>query len=156
MDNRYLIANYIHCGQETPRVIPEGVDIFDIQEKVIAHVLRSEEEKKAIESAPKIIDPAQQLVATALQGYLHHPELDRRELVGLIGFLSQPLPRVYGKRLKVLYKAFVDTKDINELIGGIRKLRDESGKEERKFSQKTSQPLKKEDLHLICFDYLSA
>jgi hypothetical protein len=102
LDNRYLIANYIHCGQETPRVIPEGVDIFEIQEKVIAHILRSEEEKKALESAPKIVDPAQQLVATALQGFLHHPELDRRELVKLIGFLSQPLPRVYGKRLKVL------------------------------------------------------
>jgi len=156
LDNRYLIANYIHCGQETPRVIPSGIDIFDIQEKVIAHVLRSEEEKKAIESAPKIIDPAQQLVATALQGYLNHPELDRRELVGLIGFLSQPLPRVYGKRLKVLYKAYVDAKDIKELVDEIKKLRDESGKEERKFSQKSSQPLKKEDLHLICFDYLSA
>jgi SNF2 family DNA or RNA helicase len=156
LDNRYLIANYIHCGQETPRVIPSGIDIFEIQEKVVAHVLRSEEERKAIESAPKIVDPAQQLVATALQGYLNHPELDRRELVGLIGFLSQPLPRVYGKRLKVLYKAYVDAKDIKELVDEIKKLRDESGKEERKFSQKTSQPLKKEDLHLICFDYLSA
>lgn len=95
-------------------------------------------------------------MATALQGFLHHPELDRRELVGLIGFLSQPLPRVYGKRLKVLYRAHVNAKNIKELVDEINKLRDESGKEERKFSQKTSQPLKKEDLRLICFDYLSA
>jgi hypothetical protein len=156
LDNRYLVANYIHCGQETARVIPSGIDIFDIQEKVIAHILQSEEEKKAIESAPKIVDPAQQLVATVLQEYLNHPELYRKELVGLIGFLSQPLPRIYGKKLKERYKAFSDTKDINKLVEEVRKLREESGKEETKFSQKISQPIKKEDLHLICFEYLSA
>jgi hypothetical protein len=115
-----------------------------------------EEEKRAIESAPKIVDPAQQLVGTVLQEYLHHPELDRKELVSLMGFLSQPLPRIYGKRLREQYKAFSDTKDINRLVEEVRKLRDESGKEETKFSQRTSRPLKKEDLHLICFDYLSA
>jgi len=87
---------------------------------------------------------------------LHHPELDRRDLVGLIKFLSQPLPRIYAKRIKDSYKVFIDAKDIRGLIDEIRKIKIDSGKEETKISQKTSQPLKKEDLHLICFDYLSA
>jgi SNF2 family DNA or RNA helicase len=155
IDNRYLIANYIHCEIETPRVIPEGVDIFSVQEKVIENILRSEEEKKAIESAPKIVDPAQQLVATTLQEYLNHPEMNRKELVDLIGFLSQPLPRIYGKELRDFYKGFSEDRDIGKLVDGVKKLKIESGKEERASSQKTSQPLRREDLHLICFDYLS-
>jgi TRAP-type C4-dicarboxylate transport system substrate-binding protein len=80
-------------------VIPEGVDIFSIQEKTIENILQSEEEKKAIEAAPKIVDPAQQLVATAIQEYLHHPEMDRNELISLIGFISRPLPRIYGRKI---------------------------------------------------------
>jgi hypothetical protein len=155
MDNRYLIANYIHCEKETPRVIPDGVGIFGIQEKVIEHILKSEEEKKAIESAPKIIDPAQQLVATAIQDYLHHPEMDRNDLVNLIAFLSQPLPRIYGKKLREFYKEFSGNKDIAGLVENVKKIRLESGKEEEVPAQKRPQTLKKEDLHLICFDYLS-
>jgi len=156
MDNRYLIANYIHCEKETPRVIPDGVDIFAIQEKVIEHILKSEEEKKAIEAAPKIIDPAQQLVATAIQEYLHHPQMDRNELVNLIGFLSQPLPRIYGKKLREFYKEFSGNKDIAGLVEKVKKIKMESGKEEEVPAQKRPQALEKEDLHLICFDYLSA
>jgi hypothetical protein len=66
------------------------------------------------------------------------------------------MPRIYGKKLKEQYKAFSDTKDINRLFEEVRKLKGESGKEEMKISQKTSLSLKKEDLHLICFNYLSA
>jgi hypothetical protein len=126
MDNRYLIANYIHCEKETPRVIPDGVDIFAIQEKVIEHILKSEEEKKAIEAAPKIVDPAQQLVATTLQGYLNHPEMNRRDLVDLIEFLSQPMPRIYGKKLRELYKNFSEDKNIAKLAEEVKKI--ENGK----------------------------
>jgi SNF2 family DNA or RNA helicase len=156
MDNRYLIANYIHCEKETARVIPEGVDIFAIQEKVIEHILKSEEEKKAIEAAPKIVDPTQQLVATAIQEFLHHPEMDRNELVSLISFLSRPLPRIYGRKLREFYKEFSANKDISGLVEKVKKIKIESGREEEVPAQKWPQALRKEDLHLICFDYLSA
>jgi hypothetical protein len=156
MDNRYLIANYIHCEEETPRVIPDGIDIFAIQEKVIEHILRSEEEKKAIEAAPKIVDPSQQLVAAVLQDFLNHPEMDRKELVSLISFISHPLPRIYGRQLREFYKEFSKNKDIAGLVEQVKKIKMESGKVEKAPAQKRPQALKKEDLHLICFDYLSA
>ena len=156
MDNRYLIANYIHCEKETPRVIPDGVDIFAIQEKAIEHILKSEEEKKAIEAAPKIVDPAQQLVATAIQEYLNHPEMDRNELVSLISFISRPLPRIYGRKLREFYKEFSGNKDIAGLVEKVKKIKIESGKDEEIPAQKRPQALRKDDLHLICFDYLSA
>lgn len=156
MDNRYLIANYIHCEKGTPRVIPDGVDVFAIQEKVIEHILKSEEDKKAIEAAPKIVDPAQQLVATAIQEYLNHPEMDRNELVSLISFISRPLPRIYGRKLREFYKEFSGNKDIAGLVEKVKKIKIESGKNEEIPAPKRPQALKKEDLHLICFDYLSA
>ncbi len=156
MDNRYLIANYIHCEKETPRVIPDGFDIFAIQKKVIEHILKSEEEKKAIEAAPKIVDPAQQLVATALQEYLNHPEMDRVELISLISFISRPLPRIYGRKLREFYNDFSGNKDIAGLVEKVKKIKMESGKDEEVPAQKRPQALRKEDLHLICFDYLSA
>jgi Helicase conserved C-terminal domain len=156
MDNRYLIANYIHCEKETSRVIPDDVDIFEIQERIIEHILKSEKEKVAIEAAPKIVDPAQQLVATAIQEYLHHPEMDRNELVNLISFISRPLPRIYGRKLREFYKEFSGNKDIVGLVEKVNKIRMESGKVEEIPAQKRPQALKKEDLHLICFDYLSA
>jgi hypothetical protein len=156
MDNRYLIANYIHCEKETPRVIPDGFDIFAIQEKVIEHILKSEEEKKAIEAAPKIVDPAQQLVATAIQEYLNHPEMDRNELISLITFISRPLPRIYGRELREFYKEFSGNKDIAGLVEKVKKIKMESGKDEEVPLQKRPKALRKDDLHLICFDYLSA
>ena len=156
MDNRYLVANYIHCEKETPRVIPDGVDIFAIQEKVIEHILKSEEEKKAIEAAPKIVDPSQQLVATAIQEYLNHPEMDRNELISLISFISRPLPRIYGRKLREFYKEFSGNKDIAGLVEKVKKIKIESGKNEEIPAPKRPQALRKEDLHLICFDYLSA
>ena len=38
LDNRYLIANLIACAEDTPRVVGDA-DVFEIQEKVIEHIL---------------------------------------------------------------------------------------------------------------------
>ena len=58
-DNRYWIANLIQCRPETPRYVPaEGVDIFEILERVMDEIVRSSQEQQAIEAAPKQIDPA--------------------------------------------------------------------------------------------------
>jgi hypothetical protein len=81
--------------------------------------------------------------------------MDRNDLVNLIAFLSQPLPRIYGKKLREFYKEFSGNKDIAGLVENVKKIRLESGKEEEVPAQKRPQTLKKEDLHLICFDYLS-
>ena len=53
--------------------------VFALQEEVITDILKSVAEKQALEVAPRTIDPVQQTVATALQGYLNHPNVDRIE-----------------------------------------------------------------------------
>jgi hypothetical protein len=79
IDNRYLIANLVACDRDTPRVVDPDLfrSVFDLQEKVIANILSSVEEQKAREAAPRSIDPIQQTVATMVQGFLSHPDVDR-------------------------------------------------------------------------------
>ena len=96
IDNRYVLANLIACNRNTPRVVdPEVFDsVFDLQEKVIEDILRSFQEQQALEVAPRSVDPIQQTVATALQGYLNHPDVDRRQAIGALRFLNQPMLKV--------------------------------------------------------------
>lgn len=74
-DNRYVITNHIQCQPDTPRVVPTDgeVNIFQLQEKVIASIVQSSIEQVAVEEAPRLLDPIQQTIATTLRGYIHHP-----------------------------------------------------------------------------------
>ena len=66
----------------TPRYVPaDGVDILEVQERVINDILRSAQEQQAIEAAPKQIDPIQQTVITALRGNLRGAGVDRRQVI---------------------------------------------------------------------------
>jgi hypothetical protein len=69
-DNRYVLTNLIQCQPDTPRLVPvEGeVDIFALQEQVIASIVQSSIEQVAVEEAPKQLDHIQQTIATVLRG----------------------------------------------------------------------------------------
>ena len=49
-DNRYVITNLIQCQPDIPRVVPfeTEVDIFALQEKVIASIVQSSAEQVAV------------------------------------------------------------------------------------------------------------
>ena len=68
VDNRYLIANLIACEKDTPRAIDLEVSraVFALQERVIEDILRSVEEQRALEVAPRSVDPIQQTLATVI------------------------------------------------------------------------------------------
>ncbi|MER3422601.1 MAG: helicase, partial [Nitrospiraceae bacterium] len=126
VDNRYLIANLIACNPDTPRVVAD-YDVFELQEKVIEDILRSHQRRQALEAAPKVIDPIQQTVATAIQGYLQHPEVDRRQALDAIRYLNQPLPGVQVKELRKAFKVFLDEQDIRTLLQAVLSMRDRYG-----------------------------
>jgi hypothetical protein len=121
IDNRYVIANLIACDRDTPRVVDLELfhTVLDLQEKVIADILQSAQEQRALEVAPRAVDPLQQTVATALQGYLHHPEVDRRRTIEAIRFLHQPLLAVQVRHLRLAYRRFQAEGDVPALIIGI-------------------------------------
>jgi hypothetical protein len=160
IDNRYIIANTIACDRDTIRVIdPEMFrSVFDLQEKVIEETVRSFEEQRALESAPRSVDPIQQTVATVLQGYLNHPDVDRRHTIEIIRFLNQPMLAVQVRDLRQAYKEFQRMGDIKTLLNTIDDFRNKFGTQETNSSNGKPGPFKKlnrEDLRLICFDIVT-
>ncbi len=151
LENRFLIANLIACSQDTPRVVGD-VDVFRIQEKVIAHILSRTLEQQAIEEAPKTLDPAQQAVATLLRGYMNHPDVDRQDVRLLIKGISMPLRNVHLKALRAAFQEFNRTNDLPQMIAALRSMPmvDVSSTTGRP----ASRVLAREDLHLVCFDFV--
>ncbi len=160
LDNRYLIANLIACDRDTPRVVDPQVQaqVFDLQERVVGDILAGFREQQALKAAPKTVDPIQQTVATAVQGYLNHPDIDRRRAIEAIRFLNQPMLTVQVRQLRQIYKGFQGGGDMGVLLKGIEDLRVEFGTAPSPSGQETCsgvERLDRSDLRLICFDVVS-
>ena len=132
--------------------------VFNLQEKVIEDIVRSVQEQQALEVAPRSVDPIQQTVATALQGYLNHPDVDRRQAIEAIRFLNQPMLKVQVDTLRKAYKDFSGKRDVKAILAAVEELRERFGEQ-----QATAHPARsaqgslvsREDLKLICFDFIS-
>jgi superfamily II DNA or RNA helicase len=161
-DNRYLITNLIQCQPDTPRVVPAGgeVNIFALQEKVIASIVQSSVEQVAVEEAPKILDPIQQTIATTLRGYINNPLVSRKEVIAAIQTLTGPQPGVYIKTLRKAYEEFVANSQVESLLAAVQDLESSSTPTpvrditSASNSEESSTPVSREDLRLICFDYV--
>jgi superfamily II DNA or RNA helicase len=161
LDNRYLIANLIACERDTPRMVDPGIyrQIFDLQERVIENILEGIQEQRALEVAPRTVDPLQQSLATVIQGYINNPDVDRRRAITAIRFLNQPMLSVQIRELRKSYKEFQITNNIGELLGAIDRLREQFGdtQENKKNSAlKSATQLRREDLRLICFEVVTS
>jgi hypothetical protein len=158
-DNRFVITNLIQCQPDTLRVVPAPgeVDIFALQEKVIASIVKSSIEQVAVEEAPKILDPIQQTIATTLRGYINSPQISRKEIIAAIQKLNEPQPNVYIKTLRKAYEDFSGSNNVSSLLGIINSLEivnpvlTPSIANDTESQDKT---VKREDLRLICFDYI--
>ncbi|MBI3325246.1 MAG: hypothetical protein HYZ81_00880, partial [Nitrospinae bacterium] len=160
IDNRYIVANLIACNRDTPRVVdPEMFrSVFDLQEKVIEDILRSFEEQKALEMAPRSVDPIQQTVTTVLQGYMNHPDIERRRAIEVIRFLNQPMLGVQVRELREAYRNFQRKADIKALLSAVEELRKKFGAQQANSHGAGANPigrLSREDLRLICFDLVT-
>ena len=154
-DNRYRITKLIQCQPDTARVVPSSlqVDIFALQEKVIASILQSSIEQVAIEEAPKLLDPIQQTIATVLRGYVNQPNFNRKEVIAALQKLNSPQPRVYVKALRKAFEVFKTNKNVQELLTTVQSIGADL-QEEKKEQEERKSPLTREDLKLICFAYI--
>jgi len=160
LDNRYLIANLIACDQDTPRIVDPEIygQIFDLQERAIGDIITSFQEQQALEAAPKTIDPIQQTVATAVQGYINHPDVNRQEALEAIRFLNQPMMTVQVKQLRTAYKEFQADGAIEGLLQVANALREKYAAQATAQVPSGNGPLariSRDDLRLICFDVVS-
>lgn len=150
-DNRFTIASLISCAPDTPRFLGEA-DVFAIQEKVKADILRSIQNQVALEAAPKIIDPIQQTISTILRAYLNNPNLNRSQVRKALRVLGQPLIGSMIRKLKMAYEIYQSEQNETLLLESVLK----SGDVENIESQ-IAQPIRQlttDDLYLICWEYI--
>jgi len=152
LDNRFLITNLIACSPDTPRVIGDA-DVFAAQEKVIADILASVQEQQALEAAPKVLDPLQQTVITLLRTYLNSPAVKRSDVREAMQRLREPMTHTAVRELRTAYGLFQRDQDVHGLVAFVCNLvQPESdqttGPDERHLA------LSREDLHLVCFDFV--
>lgn len=152
LDNRYLIANLIACDKDTPRVVGD-YDVFGIQEKIIENILQTHQEQRGMQAVPKVVDPAQQVIATSLQGYLNHPDVSRQKIIQAIRFLNKPLSSPLVKELKRHHTEFLKNSDIASFIRNICSMADTYGSAETGGPDSLPE-LRREHLRLICFDHV--
>jgi hypothetical protein len=153
VDNRFLIAHLISCLPETDRVIGD-YNVFEIQEKIIDHILETHHEKVALEAVPKVIDPIQQTLATVIQGYLNHPDVGRKEALEALKYLNQPMAGTQVKELRMIHREFQKNMTPKILIEKINKMHEKYGMISLESGSTERIDLIREDLKLICFDYL--
>ncbi len=151
-DNRLLITNLIACSQDTPRIVGD-CDLFNVQEKVIEDIVQSVQEQQAVAAAPQVLDPIQQNVITLLRSYLNSPAISRQEVRSAMRKLSQPMAQVAIRELRSAYTAFSQHQDIHQLVNAVPASATSETEQENHNIQR-SVSLKREDLHLVCFDYV--
>ncbi|HKV60192.1 MAG TPA: DEAD/DEAH box helicase, partial [Ktedonobacteraceae bacterium] len=155
-DNRFVITNLVQCQPDTPRVVPfDGeVNIFALQEKVIASIVQSSIEQVAVEEAPKLLDPIQQTIATILSGYINSPAISRKEIIAAIQQLNVPQPGVYIKTLRKAYDVYLTNTRIDELLSAVQSIARHNAPPATTTNPESKSIMRREDLKLVCFDYV--
>ena len=160
IDNRYQIMQLIACRPDTPRFPPpyHEVDVFDIQEKVIANILGAVEQQEAAALVNKPVAEEQNIVAQILQTQLNNPAFNRAELRDLRKFLKQPLVGAAIQQLRKAVAAYGATSDPQELVDVVRALAQQQGEIAPASNGTPAAPerIKREQLTLICYEYIYA
>ncbi len=150
-DNRYTISSLIACAPDTPRFLGEA-DVFGIQEKVKADILRSIQTQAAMSEAPKIIDNIQQTISTVLQANLNNPVLNRKQILQALKALRLPMILSHIHLLKSAYEHYQVNRKEEDLL---KKVLEISKEPDELTETRTNKPqITANDLHLICWEYI--
>jgi superfamily II DNA or RNA helicase len=151
-ENRFEIARLIACPPEEPRYIGEQ-DVFLLQDRVIDHILAAEREAEARAAAPTTVDPVQQTVSETVKECIRRRTVDRERAKACLAFLGQPMGKALHARLRTLYEEWRTNGDDTALVEALHVMSEQFGKATT--SPRPSKRLVREDLELICYEYLS-
>lgn len=85
--------------------------------------------------------------------YLNHPEVQRRDIMLVLRLLGEPMSHTVVRELRRSYEKFQQDQDIRAFIGFFAlRLNEEPSAPAP--GPAASAPLSREDLHLICFDFV--
>jgi hypothetical protein len=152
LENRFEIAQLIACLPDEPRYISDQ-DVFLLQERVIEHILGTEREVEAKSAAAAAVDPIQQTLTEVVKDGIRRRSVDRERAKICLAFLSQPAGRALHTRLKGVYDAWTHGRADQALIDEVASLAQHFGKDPSRAAGVSR--LRREDLELICFEYVS-
>ncbi|MGH7176743.1 MAG: helicase-related protein [Tepidisphaeraceae bacterium] len=151
-DNRFQIAQLIGCRPDEPRFIGDQ-DVFDLQERVIQGILKEDQTAAAKAIIASTPEQVQLGLAEDLKGAMRRGTVDRATARQAIQFLDQPAGKALLARLRDVRSAFADHKDDQRLADDLLALADEYRKPSG--NEAWSAKITRDNLHLICFEYLS-
>ena len=103
--------------------------------------------------APTAVDPIQQTISEIIKDSIRRRSVDREEAKTCITFLGQPMGRALHTKLKAAYDEWNTDKNDTTLVAEVMSLEQQFGKERAK--QSSVKLLSREELELICFEYVS-
>ncbi|HSN78071.1 MAG TPA: helicase-related protein, partial [Anaerolineae bacterium] len=159
VDNRYQIMQLIACGPETPRFPPpyDEIDVYRLQGEVIDAIVAGLEQQQAAAIVDKPVAEEQNIASQILRQHLNSPGLDRAELKQLRAFLKQPLVGAAVTRLRQALQAYSAGGDLRPLLETVRELHARQAPAEPVPSAgRALRPIAREDLHLVCFEYVAS
>lgn len=157
IDNRYQIVQLIACAPETPRYPPpyDAIDIYDVQERVLRDIVGQAEEQQGAALVAKPVAEEQMTASHILREHLNDPALNRDEVRELRKFLKEPLVGASVQVLRRALKSFTATSDVLPLLTIVREIaRQQSVMREGAPSYAATRGLRREDLHLVCYEYI--
>ena len=152
MENRYEVAQLIACQPDEARYIGDQ-DVFDLQEKVIEHILSAQREVEAKAAAPTTVDPIQQTVAEELKDALRRQTVDRDLAKNCLRFLGQSMGRSLHVKLRGVYQTWRESRDDTVLLAAVAVMADEFSKDRP--ADEAIGATSREDLDLVCFEYVT-
>lgn len=150
-ENRYEIAQLISCLPDEPRYIGDQ-DVFALQDKVVEHILAADQEAEARAAAPTAVDPIQQTVSEGIKDAIRRRSVDREKAKACISFLGQPMGRSLHSKLKTAYESWKGSGNDASLVEAVVALAEQFGKQ---LEEAPVKRLQREDLELICFEYVT-
>jgi hypothetical protein len=87
---------------------------------------------------------------------MNNPTVSRKEIIAAIQILNGPQPGVYIKTLRKAFETFTTNSQIDELLEAVKSIGTEVEPtvNSNAANEESKSPVKREDLKLICFDYV--
>jgi len=156
VDNALTINGLIACKPDTPRVLPKHPNPFAAQEKVLASIMNAQDEAVGAAAAPPKPDPMQNIAIVKLQEVASQNATVRKDAVDLAKFLSKPLGKSHLRVLSDALEKFYKDNDQKQFLDKLKLLRKEvQGPTPAPGAGKSMIMVQREDIRLICFDYLT-
>jgi superfamily II DNA or RNA helicase len=159
-DNRLALAELIRCGAEEPRVVDPALhaDVHGVMALVEDQILAGSRDQESWQAAPPELSADQSAILVTLQQLLERPGVERRRVLATLAALSQPLLNGPIKELKKALAQFHKSGKTEAFLSECEAVSQKYAPAPNPTKVDSGEPrrqLQREDLRLVCFEYLS-